>query len=94
MGPSAPVRRRRAVRPDLDDGVMTILEPGLWSALPERCWQLEVDFIAKQESDSRLRAPDEARAAFEEANAARGNERERLLEGGAPRRLFDGEADA
>lgn len=70
-----------------DTGVeLTLLEPGLWSALPERCWDLELRLIAKPQSDFHLRAPDEpeARAAFEAANPKRVADREEHLRGQSP----------
>jgi hypothetical protein len=52
---------------------MRILEEGLWSALPEGVWDLELRLSEKQGSEFRLLSPDEpaARAAFETANPER-----------------------
>lgn len=49
---------------------MTILEAGLWSALPAQVWAIELRVAEKQGADFHLRAPDEPaeRAAWEEAN--------------------------
>ncbi len=41
---------------------MILLEPGLWSALPEVCWDIESKFIKKQNAACRLIAPDEVEA--------------------------------
>src|SRR5690606_22239454 len=37
---------------------MRILEPGIWSVLPERCFALELRTSGTQEVDFRLHAPD------------------------------------
>lgn len=60
------LRRRR--KQDQPQANLTLLEPGLWSAIPKECWELEAKIIKKQEAPFRLLAPDEAeaRAAFEE----------------------------
>ena len=52
---------------------MTVLERGLWSALPEECWDLEERLTEKQGAEFRLHAPDEeaGRAAFEAAHPER-----------------------
>ena len=49
---------------------MTILEEGLWSALPDKIWDLEQRLSKKQNAEFRLRAPDEAegRAAYQAAH--------------------------
>ena len=39
-----------------------LLEPGLWSALPEEVWALELRLSEKQGAEFRLRSPDEADA--------------------------------
>jgi hypothetical protein len=41
---------------------MRILESGLWSALPEQAWALELRVAEKQGAEFHLRAPDEAAA--------------------------------
>ena len=51
------LRRRRKKKQA--EAELRILEPGLWSALPEACWELEMALILKQEADFYLRAPDE-----------------------------------
>jgi hypothetical protein len=60
---------------------MRLLEPGLWSALPEQCWELELRLSEKQGIELRLLAPDEpeARAAFEKAHPERVEARAELL---------------
>ncbi len=70
---------------------LTLLEPGLWSALPEACWDLETKIIDKQGAPFRLHAPDEpqARAGYEKANPAESKKRAELLRSlGAPD-MFD-----
>ena len=49
---------------------MRILEPGLWSALPDEMWEMELRLAEKQGAEFRLLAPDEpdARAAYEAAH--------------------------
>ncbi len=60
---------------------LTLLEPGLWSALPEQCWDLETRIMDKQGAPFQLHAPDEpeARAAFEAAHPAESDKRATLL---------------
>ena len=41
---------------------MTILEPGLWSALPRQVWDMELRLAERQGSEFRLIAPDESAA--------------------------------
>jgi hypothetical protein len=43
-------------------GEMTILEPGLWSALPKQVWDMELRLGERQGSEFCLIAPDEAEA--------------------------------
>jgi len=52
---------------------MQILETGLWSALPDEVWDMELRLSEKQGSELRLVSPDEpaARAAFETAHPDR-----------------------
>jgi len=61
---------------------MTILEAGLWSAIPEYVWELELTLSEKQGLEFRLHAPDEAaaRAAYEAANPQMVAARKELLE--------------
>ena len=49
---------------------MAILESGLWSALPDQVWEMELELSEHQGCEFLLLAPDEpeARAAYEEAN--------------------------
>lgn len=65
---------------------MTILEPGLWSALPDQVWELEQTLSEKQEQEFRLHAPDEAtaRAAYEAAHPEKVAARAELLAGLVP----------
>ena len=60
---------------------LRILEPGLWSAIPDACWKLELRIIEKQGSDFHLLAPDEpdTRAAFEAAHPDAVQRRKELL---------------
>jgi hypothetical protein len=60
---------------------LTLLEPGLWSALPDACWALELKLSEKQGLEFYLRAPDEpqARAAFEAAHPDKVRDREQLV---------------
>jgi len=71
---------------------MTLLEPGLWSALPEACWALEDRIIEKQEAPFRLHAPDEAaaRAAFEAGHSGRTHARRGLEATFSSPTLFEG----
>ena len=41
---------------------MTLLESGIWSALPEECWNLETKIIKKQKAEFQIVAPDEKKA--------------------------------
>jgi len=60
---------------------MTLLEPGLWSAMPAECWALEERIIEKQDAPFRLFSPDEsqARAMFEAQNQPKAQKRRQLL---------------
>jgi hypothetical protein len=65
---------------------MTILEPGLWSALPRQVWDMELRLGERQGSEFRLIAPDEA-AAREQLLAAHpdlATNRSAFLQGLAP----------
>ncbi len=59
---------------------LTLLEPGLWSALPAECWAIEDRFIERQKAPFRLRAPDEAaaRVAYEAREPHRARDRHRV----------------
>lgn len=72
---------------------MTLLEPGLWSAMPEKCWDIETMFIKKQKAPFRLLAPDEAesRAALLEEKPALRKQRNELLNKVSPVDMFAGE---
>jgi hypothetical protein len=71
-------RKRRQKRPQPE---LTILEPGLWSAVPDECWELEIRLTDKQQVEFRLLAPDEAesRAKFETAHPDKVKSRGALL---------------
>ena len=72
---------------------MTLLEPGLWSALPAECWALEDRIIEKQEAPFRLRAPDEpeARAACEAKDPSVAQKRRQLAANSNAPDMFDTE---
>lgn len=72
---------------------LRLLEPGLWSALPEACWDLETRIIEKQDAPFQLLAPDEpeARAAYEKANPAESKKRADLLRSVSTPEMFDNE---
>jgi hypothetical protein len=61
------MRRNRKSRELLSE--MRILEEGLWSAVPDDVWDMELRLAEKQGAEFRLLAPDEpaARAAYEAA---------------------------
>jgi hypothetical protein len=69
---------------------MTLLESGLWSALPEVCWEIESKFIKKQKAAFVLKAPDEAKARKEllKSDAALKRGRTQLLNRVAPHDPF------
>jgi hypothetical protein len=69
---------------------LTILEPGLWTDIPELCWTMELRVITKQGDDFSLLAPDEpeTRPAFEKAHPDHVAARKRLLEKAAKENLF------
>jgi hypothetical protein len=73
------IRRLRKRKKPLAE--LRLLEPGLWAAVPEACWSLELKLSEKQGSEFRLLAPDEAeaRAAFEKAHPEIVAARKRLL---------------
>ena len=70
-------RKQKKAQPEL-----RILERGLWSSVPEKCWDLELRIIEKQCEDFHLLAPDEGecRAAYEAEHPDRVRERRELLE--------------
>jgi hypothetical protein len=75
---------------------ITLLWPGLWSALPDAVVQVELKVAEKQGSDCRVLGPDEpaARAAWEAAHPADVKARELLLARLQPMTLaLDGEPD-
>jgi hypothetical protein len=57
--------KRRATVPE-----MTLLEPGLWTAMPAEVWRMEMRLSERQGAEFRLTAPDEpaTRAAYAEAH--------------------------
>ena len=63
-------RRRKHKQPQPE---LRLLEPGLWTACPADCWELELRVSEKQGQEFRLLASDEpeARAAFATANPER-----------------------
>ena len=65
---------------------MTILEPGLWSALPRQVWDMELRLGERQGSEFRLIAPDEAEAREQllEAHPHLATDRRAFLQGLAP----------
>jgi hypothetical protein len=71
-------RLRKHKRPQLE---FTLLDAGLWSALPEDCWATELSISKKQGVEFTLRAPDEATArhAFLRDNPAEVVRRGQLL---------------
>ncbi|MEX1027864.1 MAG: BREX-6 system adenine-specific DNA-methyltransferase PglX [Candidatus Paceibacterota bacterium] len=68
---------------------MRLLEPGIWSAVPHRCWELELATSKKQAAAFRLDAPDAevCRKAFAQANPEQAAVRQELLAGLATRQL-------
>ena len=62
---------------------MALLEPGIWSALPEQVWKMELRLAGKQNADFHLRAPDEpeARAALKAENPWLVQDRETFIAG-------------
>ncbi len=74
-------RKQKTPQPQLQ-----ILEPGLWSAVPEQVWQLELRLSEKQGTEFRLLAPDEpaARSAYAAANPNLVQARKELLASLAP----------
>jgi hypothetical protein len=86
------LRRRGRGKDAKAVGEMRVLEPGLWSVLPEECWELEMRISEKQGAEFRLLAPDEAkaRARFEKENPKRAAKRSNLLASLNPPTLYDG----
>lgn len=74
---------------------MTLLEPGLWSAEPEFCFEIESKFIKKQKAPFRLMAPDEveARENLLEAKPGLRKNRNELMNKIAPVGLFAGDEE-
>jgi hypothetical protein len=68
---------------------MRLLEPGIWSAVPDRCWELELATSKKQAAAFRLDAPDAeaCRKAFAQANPEQAAVRQELLAGLGSRQL-------
>lgn len=60
---------------------MWVLEEGLWSALPDEVWEMELRLSEKQGAEFRLLAPDEpvARAVYETAHPDRVQSRAELI---------------
>jgi len=63
-----------------------MIEPGLWSALPDGVWAMELRLSEKQGLEFRLRSPDEAgaRTTFEAKHPALVKAREQLIKGLTP----------
>ncbi len=82
------LRRRR--KKGCAQNELTLREAGLWSSVPEECWQLEMKLIEKQKADFRLLAPDEpsARSAYEKKHASKIKARKALLNELKPAKLF------
>ena len=83
--------RRRGKGDDIKTvSEMTLLESGLWTALPEVCWEIESKFIKKQKASFALKAPDEAvaRKALLKADPALKKSRRELLAKIAPHDPF------
>ncbi len=74
------LRRRKKRKAPLAE--LRILEPGLWSRLPEACYALELRLIDKQGADFHLLSPDEpeARADYEAEHPEQVDRRRKLLE--------------
>ena len=74
------LRRRKKRKAPMAE--FRILEPGLWSRLPESCHALELRLIEKQGGDFHLVAPDEteARAAYEAEHPEQVERRRKLIE--------------
>jgi hypothetical protein len=70
-------RKKKAAQPEL-----ALPEPGLWTARPRACWDLELAIIGKQGEEFVLRAPDEAgaRAALLAANPGLAQDRRERLQ--------------
>ncbi len=82
------LRRRRKQK--VAQAELRILEPGFWSRMPDKCWDLERRIIEKQLEDFHLRAPDEpeCRAAYEAEHPGRVHQRKELLERVRMERIF------
>jgi len=80
-------RKRKQKKPQPE---LTILEPVLWSAVPDECWDLELKLTDKQQLEFRLIAPDEAesRAKFEKSHPEKVKSRKALLSKLRPPDLF------
>jgi hypothetical protein len=86
-------RKRKQKKPQPQ---LTLLESGMWSAVPAECWDLEIELTDKQQVEFRLLAPDEskARRTFEEANPDKVKSRKALISRLRPPDLYaDEEAD-
>jgi hypothetical protein len=88
------LRRRRKQK--AAQAELRLLEDGLWSTVPELCWDLELRIIEKQGTDFHLEAPDEpaARAALEAERPERVKAREHLLARVRPAEELFAEDDA
>ncbi|HUE96782.1 MAG TPA: hypothetical protein VMN39_08985, partial [Longimicrobiaceae bacterium] len=75
---------------------MPIHESGLWSKIPDHCWEMELRLSMRQGTECRLLAPDEpnARAEYEAANPDKVAERTEILANLTPTLdLLDGDGE-
>lgn len=88
-------RRKKKKAPQSE---LRILEPGLWSKVPDLCYALELRLIEKQGADFRLVAPDEpdARAVYEADHPEQVSRRRALITSATVLEMFpeDDEVDA
>ena len=86
--------KRRLRKHDEPLKEMRLLEPGLWSAEPYRCYELELTVLEKQRVEFRILAPDEpeSRTEFEATHLDQVARRKSLLAKANEKLLFpDGE---
>ena len=85
-------RRRKHKQPQPE---LRLLEPGLWTACPADCWELELRVSEKQGQEFRLLAPDEpaARAAYVTANPERAAARKQMMAQLRPAALVEEDSD-
>lgn len=80
-------RRKKRKAPQAE---LRLLETGLWSQVPERCYALELRLIEKQGAEFRLAAHDEpaARAAYEAEHPEQLDRRRNLIESATVLEMF------